>query len=168
MNSKNIINLGNKTFALLVLEELKENDYVPFDVEITNSNIKELNELTGKKLFSKSSLYINSKTLYDIMQPEGKSDNHNFHGLTPEDVYMSMVSIKDPKCVFITKYERYAIVSIELSHFDYPLMVVIEKGAGFLLNVNANINKIITIYPKDHIDEYIEKIDERLLLYKKR
>ena len=167
MNSKNIINLGNKEFALLVLEQLKENDYVPFDVEITNSHIKELNELTGKKLFNKSSLYINSKTLCDIMQPEGKSDNHNFHGLTPEDVYVSLASIKDPKCIFITKFERYAIVSIELSHFNYPLMMVVEKDAGLQNDTEARINKIITIYPKDHIDEYIAKVDERLLLYKK-
>ena len=167
MNHNVILNISNEESSIELLKQLRDKDYVPFDVEITNSHITELNELTGKKLFAKSSLYINSKTLYDIMQSEGKSENHNYHGLTPEDVYMSLISIKDPKCVFITKFERYAIVSIELSHFDYPLMMVVEKDAGLLLNVNANINKIITIYPKDHIDEYIAKLDERVLLYKK-
>ena len=162
-----IINLAEKQQTLKYLERIRNNDYVPFDIRIDNSHIKELNELTGVKLFSKSSLYINSKTLYDIMQAEGKSDNHNFHGLTPEDVYMSLFSIKDPRCVFITKFDRYAIVSVELSHFDYPLMMVIEKDSGLQNDTEARVNKVITIYPKDHIDEYIAKLDERMLLYKK-
>ena len=167
MNSKNIINLGNKTFALLVLEQLKENDYVPFDVEITNSHITELNELTGKKLFSKASLFVNSNTIHELMQPIGGKGQHNYHGLTPEDIYMALSSIKDPKYVFIVKNKRYAIISIELSHYKNPLMIVVETGAGTLLNDKANINKVVTIYPKNYVDEYIAKLDKRKLLYKK-
>ena len=168
MNQNIILNVSNKESSIELLERLSDKDYVPFDVEITNSHIIELNELTGRKLFSKSSLYINSKTLYDIMQPAGKSKSHNFHGLTPEDVFMSLASIKDPKYVFVTKFERYAIVSIELSHFDYPLMMVVEKGAGLQNDTEARVNKIITIYQKDQLDEYIEKVDERLLIYRKK
>ena len=42
-----------------------------------------------------------------------------------------------------------------------------EKDAGLFLNVNANINKVVTIYPKGNFDEYIAKQDGRILLYKK-
>ena len=161
------INLAVKPLTISFLERMRDNDYVPYDVQITNSHIKELNELTGKKIFSKTSLYINSKTLHDIMQPIGGKDNHNYHGLTPEDVYMSLVSIKNPKYVYVTKYDRFAIISIELSHYDVPLMLIVEKDAGLQKDTEARINKIITIYPKSYIDEYIKTVDERKLLYKK-
>ena len=167
MNSKNTINISNKEFALSILGQLRDKDYVAFDVEITNSHIKELNELIGRNLFTKSSLYISSTTLHELMKPVGGKGQHNFHGLTPDDIYMSLLSIRDPRCVFIDKKGRYAIISIELSHFDYPLMLIIEKNAGLQIDAKARINKVVTIYPKTQIDEYIAKVDERKLLYKK-
>ena len=167
MNSKNTINISNKEFALSILGQLRDKDYVAFDVEITNSHIKELNELIGRNLFTKSSLYISSTTLHELMKPVGGKGQHNYHELTPDDIYMSLASIKNPKYVFESKYGRYAIISIELSHFDCPLMMIVEKDAPLKTDNKAKINKIITIYPKTQIDEYIAKVDERKLLYKK-
>ena len=162
-----IINLAEKESAIAQLELFRDNDYASFDVQIDNSHIKELNELIGKKLFSKTSLYVNSTTLYELMKPIGGKGQHNYHELTPEDIYMSLLSIKNPKCVFIDKRERYAIISIELSHFNCPMMLIIEKDASLKLNSKAKINKVVTIYPKAQMDEYIAKVDERKLLYKK-
>ena len=159
------INIANKETTIEYLERIRTHDYVPFDIQITNCHIKDINELVGRNIFTKSSLYVSSKTLHDIMQPIGGSDNHNYHGLTPEDVYMTLESIKDPKSVFIVRYGRYAIVSVELSHLDLPLMMIVETHAGLQLNSEANINKIVTIYPKSDIDDYIAKMDKRVLLY---
>jgi len=35
------------------------------------------------------------------------------------------------------------------------------------VNKNANINKIVIIYPKSNLDEYLGKLDEKEILYKK-
>ena len=161
------INLGEKESSITTLEQLGSNEYVPFDVQITNSHITNLNVLTKKKIIKNNSLYINSQTLYDIMQTEDGEGEHNYHGLTADDIYMALTSIKDPKYIFITKFGRFAIVSIELSHFKYPLMLVLETDAALVSNKKASICKIVTIYPKDHIDAYIERLDNRLLLYEK-
>ena len=162
------INLAKREESIKALEILKDDDGANRDVQITNSHITDLNELVKRKIFKNSLLYIDSQTLYDIMQPIGGSDSHNYHGLTSEDVYMALTSIKDPRYVFIAKYNnRYATISVEVSHLKYPLMVVIETKAKLVNHVYANTNKIVTIYPKDHVDAYIEKLDKRLLLYKK-
>ena len=101
------------------------------------------------------------------MMDIGNKGRHNSHGLTVDDVYMALQSIRDPRYVYIAKEGRYAIISSKLSHFNLPLLIVIEVGAGILGDVDANINKIITIYPKDDIDGLIEKLDKKYLLYKK-
>ena len=163
-----IINLADKKSTIEQLNKLMEKEYVPFDIEITNSHIKDLNEKIGINLFSKNSLYISSITIHDIMQPIGDSGSHNYHGLFAEDIYLALKSINNPKYVYVTKHGRYAIVSIELSHFNVPLMLVIEKGAGIQNDINASVNKVITIYPKNYIDDYIAKLDKRLLLYENK
>ena len=163
-----IINLGEKESSITTLEQLGHNEYVPFDVQITNSHITDLNKLVGRKLFKNSLLYISFQTLHDLMQPVGGKKQHNYHGLTPEDVYIALTSIKDPQCVFVVKEERYALLSIELSHFDLPLMMVIETDSNLIENKTASISKVVTIYPRGDIDKYLEKIDQRLLLYMKK
>ena len=161
------INLGEKTETIKALEALSEDDKTVRDIHIVNSHILDINNLVGKKIFKKDALYISSKTIFDIMQPMGGKDQHNYHELTPEDVFMALSSIKDPKCVFITGDNRYALISIELSHFDLPLMLVIETEASLIEKWDASINKVVTIYPRSSVDKYIEKIDERKLLYLK-
>ena len=162
------INLGEKEESIKALEILKDEGGPNRDIQITNSHIMDLNTLTKRKLFRNNLLYIDSQTLHDIMQPVGGSDSHNYHGLSPDDVYMALTSIKDPQYVFIAKYHnRYATISVKLSHFALPLMLVIETRAKLIGNKTSSINKIVTIYPKDHIDSYIEKLSQREILYKK-
>ena len=69
------INLGNKAEALEFLEDFKNNNYVPFYVRITNSNILDLNAIIGNKVFKKDEVYVRSSTLHDIMQPPGGKEN---------------------------------------------------------------------------------------------
>ena len=54
-----------------------------------------------------------------------------------------------------------------ISSFNEPLMVIIELNSGLIVNKNANINKIVTMYPKSNLDEYLNKLDEKDILYKK-
>ena len=160
-----IINAGNTESAKAVIAQFKENDYVPFDVEITNSHIMELNNLIGKKIIKKGTLYINSHTLWEIMQEVGDKGKHNYHGLTVEDIYDALLSIRNPDFVYMAKSSRYAVVSSKLSHFNIPLVLIIEIGAGTTTDINANINKIVTIYPKDNLNGLITKMDPKNVLY---
>ena len=99
------------------------------------------------------------------MQPVGGRGNHNYHGLTEEDVFMALSSLKKPKYVLISRDNRYSFISIELSHFDLPLMVIIETNAALIGNINANINKVVTIYPKDEVEKIIAGLKEGYLIY---
>ena len=102
------------------------------------------------------------------MQPMGKSGSHNYHQLTPDDIYNALKSIKNPEYVIKAKLDRYAIIPVYVSSFNLPLMVVIEKGAELINKKNANINKIVTIYPKSDIENYIRKLNEDDVLYIKK
>lgn len=161
------INIGNEKSAIKTLKQLKDNDYVPFDVKITNSHIMNLNQITQQNIFRKDVLYINSKTVWEIMQPQGGKGNHNYHGLTEKDVLLALSSFKDPYAVFVSKDLRFSIVSVKSSHFGLPLMTVIETDASLIVDAKAKINKVVTIYPKDNINDYLNKIDQKLLIYKK-
>ena len=160
-----IINIGNKKYTLNDLSVYKSNEYVPFDIKIINTHMKKLNYLVGFNIFTKDLLYINSKTLWEIMQPIGGRGNHNFHGLTEEDVYLALESIQNPYAVMASKNDRYSIISIEASHFGKQLIVVIEKNASLIQNINAKVNKVVTIYPKDNIDRYINGKNQINVLY---
>ena len=163
-----ILNIGNKKYAINDLHTYKSNEYVPFDIKITNAHIKDINELTGINLFCKDSLYINSRTLWEIMQPIGGKGNHNYHGLTEDDVYLALESIHNPYAIISSKNNRYSIISIGVSHFNEQLIVVIEKNASLITNAKANVNKVVTIYPKDNIKSYIKAKKKKELLYIKK
>ena len=162
------INLGEREESIEALKILKKDNKTSRDIQIINSHITNLNELIGERLIKNSRLYIGSQTLFEIMQEGTGKGQHNYHNLTADDVYLSLISIKDPKCVFTVNGGRFALISIELSHFDKPLMVVIETESGLIENKTASVSKIVTIYPRGNIDKYLEKIDQRLLLYMKK
>ncbi|MBQ6920313.1 MAG: hypothetical protein IJQ72_00230 [Bacilli bacterium] len=69
------INLGNKKEAIKAFETFKANDYVPFDIELHNSHLKNINDNLDINVFRKGSLYITSKTLWECMQPLGSKGN---------------------------------------------------------------------------------------------
>ena len=47
-------------------------------------------------------------------------------------------------------------------------MIVIETNSGLIVNNNANINKIVTIYPKSDIDNYLSKLKNKDILFIKK
>ena len=159
------INVRNKDLAKEFLRKIKDNDYVPFDIKVENSHIRDLNKLAGKIVFRKDTLYISSFTLWEIMQAVGSKGKHNYHGLTEDDILMALSSFKNPKYFFITKNYRYAIITTENSHFNIPLFVVIEIGAGTKENAKANIYKIVTIYPKDNYESVVKSLNKKDILY---
>ena len=159
-----IINVGNKESAIKAIKQIKEKDYTPFDLKITNSHIMSLNEKIGFIVFRKDSLYINSHSLWELMQPIGGKGSHHYHELTGEDIYIALSSIKDPYAVIDEGNNKYTIISVIESHFERPLLVVIEINAPLIINKKAKINKIVTIFAKRKIDNLISK---KKTLYKK-
>ena len=163
-----LINIAKSKKAIEQITVFKENLYENTDIRFINVHLRRLNEILDIELFSKNDLFINSKTLWEIMQPIGKSDSHNYHDLAPEDIYNAIKLTSDPECVIKVKLNRYAIIPVYLSSYNLPLMVVIEVGAGLVNDKNANINKIVTIYPKDNLDKLIDKTNKKDILFIKK
>ena len=162
-----IINLGNKESSLSILERIKNNDYVPFDIKITNSHTMNLDALIGKKIFTKDNLYLDSRTLWEIMQPVGGKGRHNYHGLTSEDIYESLSSINEPDLILFNSNNRYSLVTTYISHFGEPVLIIVEVKSGLIKNQNARINKIITMFPKSKKRINVS-IKDAILLYIKK
>ena len=161
------INVGNMKNALEVLKKIKETNYAPFDIKITNCHITRINSLVGFTLFRKDILYVNSRALWEIMHEVGGRGSHNYHGLTIEDVYYGLKNASQPQSVVRVKDTRFALISVELCHFDKPLMIVIEVGSELLGKVNANVNKIVTIYPEHNVAEFVNTRKPKDILYER-
>ena len=161
-----IINIKTNK-AIKEIREFRDKLFVPIDIRFTNIYLKKLNKIINFELFSKNDLYINSKSLWELMQPIGNTGSHNYHELMPEDIFNALNSILEPLAVFKVKNQRYAVVPVYNSSFNEPLMVVIEKDAELMNKQNAKINKIVTIYPKSYLEKYLEGLDEKDILFKK-
>lgn len=161
-----IINIKTKK-SINEIQVFSEKIFVPVDIKFENVHLRKLNKLIGNEVFSKNDLYINSKTLWELMQPIGDVGSHNYHELMPEDIFYALNALIEPIAVFKVKSDRYAIVPVYIYSFAEPLMVVIEKDAELMNRQNAKINKIVTIYPKSDLDNYLKGMDEKDILYKK-
>ena len=160
-----IVNIQNKKEAVELLQLFKEKKYVLADVKFENVHLREINKLLEKNIFSKNDLYINTISLWELMQPLGNKGGHNYHDLSPKDIVDALSSITEPYCVLKTEISQYAILSTSISHFGEPLMVIIEVGAGLDKNINANINKLVTMFPKGDIERTVKNMDIKNLLY---
>ena len=160
------INIKNNK-AIKEIRAFKDKQYSMMDIRFQNVHLRKINELVRLNIFSKNDIYINSMTLWELMQPIGETGSHNFHGLTPEDIWSAINGLSNPNYVFISKYGRYMVVPVMTSAFKEPLMVVIETGSGLVENPEADINKIVTIYPKSDIDELLNKISQKDILFRK-
>ena len=142
----NFINIGKKDSAIELLKQVKENDYVSFDVKLLNLHLKRLNMILGKNVIKNNSAYVNLQTLWEIMQDIGTKGQHHFHGLTPENVYEALRTLKDSKDVRISYDSRYVIISLAKFGNNTPIAVIIEPN-GYIKKINNTAVKIVTIYP---------------------
>ena len=149
MNQNVIINIGDKESCLQTLTQFKENKYVPFHVRITNSNIKELNKVIGRNVFKKDALYINSLSLWEIMQPIGGKGVHHYHGLTPEDVYNALSRLQYSKEIYTSCEDRYIVITDVAITKDVKLVVILASNALLYKERIDKVVVIITIYPSD-------------------
>ena len=161
------INLGNKKEAIKAFKAFKANDYVPFDIELVNSHLKIINDNLEVNFFRKSSLFITSKTLWECMQPLGAKGKHNFHGLSPEEIYDSLHDLQNTKCIASVYESRFVIVTSVIASCGDPIIAIVETGSPLTLNRNANINKVVTLYPKKKLDNYLNKIPKNKIVIKK-
>ena len=163
---KRTINIANREKAIENLKDYKEKKYVLTDVKFLNVHLREINKLLEFDIFVKNDLFINTISLWELMQPLGDKGGHNYHDLSPENIVDALSSITEPYCILKTEISQYAILSTTISHFGEPLMVIIEVGAGLDKNINANINKLVTMFPKRDIDKSLEHKDPKDILYK--
>ena len=161
------INLGNKKEAIKAFKAFKANDYVPFDIELVNSHLKNINDNLEVNFFRKSSLFITSKTLWECMQPLGAKGKHNFHGLSPEEIYDSLHDLQNTKCIASVYESRFVVVTSVIASCGDPIIAIVEIGSPLTLNRNANINKVVTLYPKKKLDNYLNKIPQKKIVTKK-
>ena len=161
-----IIDVKNKK-AIKEIERFRLKKYQMTDIRFVNVHLKRLNKLLSYDLFSKNDLYINSSTLWELMQPVGDSGSHNYHGLSSQDIVDAISGIEDPYCILRVKRERMAAVPVSTMDPKRQLMVVIEIGAELIGHLHAGINKVVTIYPKTNIQKILERTNPKDILYRK-
>lgn len=163
---KRVINIGNRKQACKDLEPFRSKHYEACDIEFTNVSLTKINDLVGFRLFRKSGLFVRSSTLWEIMQPVGQGGKHHHHGLQPNEIVDALASLIDSILIYKSHSNRYAVlVSGKANH--PVLMVVIELHASLENNRNADINKLVTIYPKDNLNKLGSSLLEKEVLYKK-
>ena len=111
------INIKSKK-ALKQVEQFKKKNYTPVDIRLQNVNLKTLNKIIMFDLFDKNDLFINSTTLWELMQPIGDSGSHNYHGLLPEDILDALNSLETPNYILKVKQDRYAIIPVTISSYN--------------------------------------------------
>ena len=47
-------------------------------------------------------------------------------------------------------------------------MVIVEIGGALIKNKNANINRVVTIYPKSDIEDMVNKMKTEDILFNKK
>ena len=143
------LNLANKDVCIALLKEIRDNDYVPFYLRITNSHIKDLNQIIGRNVFRKDAVYINSQSLWETMQPIGGEGGHHYHGLTPKQIYNALSHIRYSKNVIVSYDQKYVIIT-DIDVSDKASLVVVVKPDGYLVKEDQrDVVIVISVYPKD-------------------
>lgn len=151
-----IINIKNKKEALETLERFKQREQKGIEIKITNVHLCLINDLMKEKIFSKNDLYVNGETLYDLMQPIGGRGKHNHHGLSKSTILSVLNNAYRPIGIYTTN-KRYVIATVIINSTNEHLVLVVEKGAQLRNDRDANINKLITIYPRRNVLETITR-----------
>ena len=145
------LNLGNEVDTVDSLNKIKSKKLNNYDIRISNSHITDLNNVIGRKVFKNDLVYISFETLWEIMQPVGsKGKHHHPHGLSPNDIYNALSTIKNSEDITISYDNRYIIVTLATISDDANLVVIVSPDCSLLSNAKSKITKIITIYPKNN------------------
>lgn len=140
------INISNKKEAIEIIKSYKNKLYSNKIIEIENIRLKNINKFLKNKIIRRSNCFIESKTLWEIMQPIGDRDSHNFHGFDEEIIFDVLNSLSKPIDVRPSYYGRFLIVTIVVEQHNHNLGAVIEPNV-FNITLDKTINKIITIHP---------------------
>ena len=132
------LNLGNEKLTIDSLTELRKRKLNNYDIRITNSHISKLNTILKKKVFKKETLYISSEALWEIMQPVGDKGKHNYHGLTPQNIFDALVTMKQSTEIEVSYDNRYLIVTLA-TVFDDINLVVIVTPMGYLKTIQKQL-----------------------------
>lgn len=146
-------NIKQKKSCLDELQRLKRKEYAYHEIRIQNLHIKNMDFLIGRKIFGKNELYVNPRTLWADMQKGNGERPHHFHNLDIYDIYNALNNLRNPNAIYKSNFftNRYVVATDALFQNKIPIIVIIEVGAPLVNRSDANINKIITIYPKDKI-----------------
>ena len=158
-----VINLNSKKTKSDLIT-FKEKEY-NVNVRIYNVHLRKINRIVGFNLFSKNDLYVGGETLYAAMQPKGSDVHHNYHDLTPEDILKALRSITNPYCVLKNGQDKVSIITSFISHLGKPINIIIEIGDGLRGMNDANINKMVTLFPISRVEKHIEKVGINNIYY---
>ena len=161
------INIAEKEKAIEDLNQFSMKHYQSTDVEFFNVHLKLINDVCNVKIFDKNNLFVRSSTLSELMQPEGFKGKHNHHGLSASEIYLTLKSLSTPFAVYYSREARIVVCSNVANTRNEKIQVVVELHAGLENNRFANINKIVSIYPKRNILNKLDSLNEDLLIYKK-
>lgn len=151
------INIALKEKSLKAFEMIKNNALNGAnEIRITNVHLKQINKTSIYKPFKKNDLFVDSSTLYDAMQPVGGTGRHHYHGLKIEEIYDAILSFKKAKGLLPSYGNRYVILTTVIASCGYKIIAIIDTCAPLMNDRNANINKLITLYPKE-MDEKLFK-----------
>lgn len=140
------INIKLKKEAIEIIKKYKEKLFSNKIIEVENIHLGRINKFFKSKIVTRDNCFIESKTLWEIMQPIGDKKSHNFHGLDEEIVYNVFSSLSKPIEVKPSYYGRFIIVTIAVEQHGHNLGAVIEPNI-YNITLDKKINKIITIHP---------------------
>ena len=163
---KNYINIKKRREALDTLNKFKEKNYNMQIVRLDNVELRKINNYLMHTVFKHNDLYVDANTLFEIMQPVGKQGKHNYHGLSPETVIGSLKKIAYPYCIFEDGIQKYAVITSEMSKNNQPIMIVIAIETDTRTNIVKEINKIVTMFPKNDVDSFLKNMPQEKILYK--
>ena len=81
------------------------------------------------------------------MQPLGKKGKHNYHNLSPEEVYNALRTMKDSKDIEISYDNRYVIVTLATILENINIAVIVTPDGNLKKDLREKVTRIITLYP---------------------
>lgn len=143
------VNIINKEKTIALLNRCKRKNYHALEIRFHNVSLIKLNDILHEKAFYKNDLFASASKLYAAMQPLDTVLELSAHELTPEEIYDVIKNISESKEAYKTRDSRYMVISNTVAACGYYIVAVIETGASLINKRDANINKLVAVYPKD-------------------